>query len=257
MRKSLNISVRSVWLAAAALAFGLSAPMAKADTFTLVTGDDYAPFTTSSKASGGLATDIIRTVFREMGHSTEVEFKPWKRGYQDALAGKYLGTFPYAKNDRRLKDFNYSDPLYEVKLYFFAADGTDAKFESADDLKDRKFCVPLGYNPVKLIAMEEAGTIAQLVRPQKLANCFQMLKKNRVDFVRVNDMIGWSEINKTFGDTDGFRLLDKPFDDGSAEYLIIPKSTDGAEDLLKVFNATLAKMKSDGRFHRLIERNLK
>ncbi|MEM7060727.1 MAG: ABC transporter substrate-binding protein [Pseudomonadota bacterium] len=253
----LKASRRSVIIAAASVTLALQAPVANAETFTLVTGDDYAPFTTSAKPNGGLATDIIRSVFREMGHSTQVEFKPWKRGYQDALAGKYLGTFPYAKNQKRLEQFDYSDPLYEVKLYFFAAEGSDVKFESEEDLKDRKFCVPLGYNPVKLIAMQEAGTIAALVRPQKLANCFQMLKKNRVDFVRVNDMIGWSEINKTFGGGDGFRLLDKPFDDGSAEYLIISKSMEGGGDLLEAFNASLAKMKSDGRFHRLIERNLK
>ena len=227
-----------------------------ADSLKLVTGDDYAPFTTSAKASGGLATDIIRTVFRDMGYSTEIEFKPWKRGYQDAAAGKYLGTFPYAKNEKRLEQFDYSDPLYEVKLYFFAAEGSDAKFDSPDDLNGKTFCVPLGYNPVKLIAMEEAGTIARLVRPQSLSNCFQMLKKNRVDFVRVNDMIGWSEINKTFGGRDGFRLLERPFDQGSAEYLIIAKGTEGGLDLIDRFNETLAKMKSDGRFHKLIERNL-
>ena len=192
-----------------------------------------------------------------MGHTTTVEFKPWKRGYQDALSGKYLGTFPYAKNEKRLKDFYYSDPLYEVKLYFFAAEGSDAKYETEDDLAGRTFCVPLGYNPVKLIALEKAGTIAKLVRPQNLSNCFQMLQKNRVDFVRVNDMIGWSEINKTFGGSDGFRLMDKPFDEGSAEYLIISKSNERSEELLMNFNATLAKMKSDGRFHKLIERNLR
>lgn len=256
MLKTLKLLGRKSALAVA-FAFTVQAGSASADTFTLVTGDNYAPFTTSAKSNGGLATDIIRTVFFELGHTTTVEFKPWKRGYQEALVGKYLGTFPYAKNEKRLKDFNYSDPLYEVKLYFFAAEGSDTTYESDADLKDRTFCVPLGYNPAKLIAMEESGKIAKLVRPQNLSNCFQMLQKQRVDFVRVNDMIGWSEINKTFGGRDGFRLIEKPFDEGSAEYLIISKNTEGGEDLLKAFNATLAKMKSDGRFHKLIERNLK
>lgn len=239
-----------------ALAITVGSPGARADTFELVTGDNYPPFTSQTRPNGGLATDIIQAIFREMGHQTSVSFKPWKRGYQDAQDGKYLGTFPYAKNDKRLAAFHYSDPLYPVNLYFFAAEGTDAKYEQDEDLRQQRICVPLGYNPVRLLELKQSGIVNALIRPQSLENCFQMLAKKRVDLVRVNDMIGWSVIAETFGKREGFRLIDKPFGAGSPEYLIISKSVEGGADLIDGFNSAMAKMKADGRIHKLIERHL-
>ncbi|MEM9138653.1 MAG: ABC transporter substrate-binding protein [Pseudomonadota bacterium] len=254
MTGPVNVVLRLAAVLSCVLAVSVS--VVRAETFELVTGDNYPPFTSTARDNGGLATDIIQAVFREMGHQTNVTFKPWKRGYQDALSGKYVGTFPYAKNDKREEAFNYSDPLYPVNLYFFAAEGTDARYESDEDLRQQRVCVPLGYNPVRLLQLKEAGIVNALIRPQSLENCFQMLAKKRVDLVRVNDMIGWSVIAETFGKRDGFRLIDKPFGSGSPEYLIISKSVDGGEDLIVGFNAAMAKMKSDGRIHKLIERHL-
>lgn len=231
----------------------LSAPVHSAP-LALVTGDDYAPFTGVKLPNQGLATDIVRTAFREMGYETNVAFRPWKRGYAETLSGKYLGTFPYGRNDKREAEFHYSEPLYIFGLYFFARAESDVTFEKDEDLQGQRVCMPIGWNPVRVQKMVDAG-IVTMVRPPDLESCFRMLKRDRADLVRVNDITGWKLIERTFGNRDGFRQLEKPVRE-NIEHLIIPRSNPEGAALIARFNETLQRLQKDGQIHKLIERHL-
>ena len=102
--------------------------------------------------------------------------------------------------------------------------------------------------------MVEAG-IVTLVRPPNLVSCFRMVQKGRADLVRVNDISGWSLIERTFGGRDGFRRLEKPVRQ-NIEHLIIPRSNPDGADLIARFNATLDRLQRQGRVHKMIERHL-
>jgi len=201
--KTKSISLYSIGMMAQSLIISLvvgswlAAAPAHADSFELVIGDDYPPFVDQNLPNYGLATEIVQTTFREMGHDTELVFKPWQRGFKDAADGKYLGTFPYSKNAEREESFHYSIPLYTFRQFFFTRADGDFAPESYDDLKGHNVCVPVGYSLAGLKELEAANEIT-LVRPPDIEFCFQMIAKKRADVVRVIDIIGWAMIDKLF-----------------------------------------------------------
>lgn len=232
----------------------LGIAVAFADTFDLVTGDDYPPFTGTALPNHGLAAEIVQTTFREMGHDTTLVFKPWKRGFEDTAAGKYFGTFPYSKNAERIENFYYSDPLYIFKQYFFARHETEVDFESGEEMRGLSVCVPVGYSHSGLKELQAEGIIT-LVRPPDIDSCFRMIAKKRVDLVRVTDLIGWAMIDKLFGNRDDFQMGDVPVRE-AIEHLIIPKTHPEGEPLIQGFNSALKDLQRQGKIHKLIERHL-
>lgn len=232
----------------------LVAETAHADTFEMAIGDDYPPFVDKGLPNYGLATDIVQTTFRHMGHDTKLVFRPWQRGFEDSARGKYLGTFPYSKNSEREESFHYSVPLYTFRQFFFTlADGTFAP-NTYEDLKGRNVCVPVGYSLTgfKELIAEDAIT---LVRPPDIEFCFQMLAKKRVDVIRVIDIIGWAMIDKLFGERDDFKINDEPVRE-AIEHLIISRAHPDGESLVEQFDEAFGKLQKQGKIHKMIERHL-
>lgn len=256
-RRAGNLSLAGVAKALMVmLTVGLSLAVATAhaNTFELVIGDDYPPFVDTNLPNYGLATEIVQTTFRQMGHDTKLVFKPWQRGLEDSASGKYLGTFPYSRNEEREADFHYSEPLYKFRQFFFThAEGTFAP-NSYEDLRGHSVCVPVGYSlqGFKELIAEDAITV---VRPPDIEFCFQMIAKKRVDAVRVIDIIGWAMIDKLFDNRDGFRMNDDPVRE-AIEHLIVSRAHPDGEALVEQFNHALEQLQKQGRIHKMIERHL-
>lgn len=233
----------------------LPAPAAAAaeGRLQLVTGNDYPPFTDQSLPHGGLATEIVSTVFNEMGYDVDISYKPWKRGYAETLNKRYLGTFPYGKNPQRLELFHYSAPLYVFAQHFFATDAA-VEFNRDEDLQGLRVCVPIGYNLVRLEDLVARG-IVTLEQPVDADACFGMLKRGRVDLVRIDRSVGWAIIDKLYGSADGFRMLPKPFRE-TVEHLIIAKDYPGGKELLDAFDLTFARLSQQGVIDAIKQRHL-
>ena len=228
---------------------------AVAETVKLVTGNGYPPFADQKLPNGGLATEIIQRAFTEMGYQVNIDFKPWKRGYNDARKKKYLGTFPYGKNEQRQQIFLYSQPLYNFAQHFFVSSETSIKFDKDEDLQGLSACLPIGYNPTRLQKMVDKG-IVTLERPVDIDACFQMLVRGRTDLVRVDKYVGWKVIEKIFNSRSGFRMLDKPVRE-NVEHLIIAKDYPDGEQLLAQFNKTIEALKQRGVIEEIIQMHIK
>ena len=225
----------------------------RAASYELVTGNDYPPFTDKALPEGGLATEIVTTVFREMGHDVTVAFRPWKRGFTDTLSTLYLGTFPYGNNPKRAEQFHYSQPLYSFGQYFFALTGSEARFERDEDLQGLRVCLPLGFNPVRLGPLEEKGII-KMVRPPDLEGCFRMLARGRADLVRVNDRAGWALAEQLFPGEEKVKMLPKPVRE-TVEHFIVSRSYPGGEAIVAAFDATLARLREEGVIDAIVTRH--
>lgn len=236
------------------MALWLSASVANANSFELVIGDDYPPFVDTNLPNYGLATEIVQTTFRHMGHDTKLVFKPWQRGLEDSASGIYLGTFPYSRNEEREESFHYSAPLYTFRQFFFTLADGDFAPTTYDDLKGHSVCVPVGYSLSGLKDLVADDAI-KLVRPPDIEFCFQMIAKKRVDVIRVIDIIGWAMIDKLFDSRDGFRMSDEPVRQ-SIEHLIISRAHPDGEALVKQFDQALGELQKQGRIHKMIERHL-
>lgn len=211
-----------------------------AEPIKLVTGA-FIPFSGEAVMDGGMSTEIIIRAFAEVGYTTKVDFMPWKRGYQDTLQHKYLGTFPYVKNEEREKLFFYSQPTYAARVFFFVRNDFKIKYSKDEDLKGLTTCVPLGYSTKEIERFTKKELIT-VQRPLTDEACFKMLEKGRVDLFSVNEITGWRIIHKIYGDTKGFRTLGKPLLVNSY-HLIIPKSYPNGKKMIEQFNRGLDKIK--------------
>ncbi|MEM7250736.1 MAG: transporter substrate-binding domain-containing protein [Pseudomonadota bacterium] len=232
----------------------LSVRGSHAADMALVTGDGYPPYAGKALPRQGLASEIVRRVFAEMGHTVSLEFLPWKRGFLATQKGTFVATFPYGRNAAREEKFFYSEPLYEVRQHFFARIKSDLTFQRDEDLDGLRVCVPIGYNPVRLNKLVEKGLIT-LDRPADLKNCFQMLARARTDLVRVSEPIGWIIIEELFGSRENFQMLPRPVRE-TVEYLIVSKTLPNGDQLVADFNAALQVIKDSGELEVIQARHL-
>ncbi|MBV8651112.1 MAG: amino acid ABC transporter substrate-binding protein, partial [Alphaproteobacteria bacterium] len=110
----------SMIILAAAVMLTTGVATASAQSYTVVSGNDYAPFADSKLPEGGIATEVVKLAFAAVDKQVTIEWKPWKRGYQDTLANDNDATFPYVPTDERKAEMLYSDAIYSVKQEVFA-----------------------------------------------------------------------------------------------------------------------------------------
>lgn len=231
--------MRAYFLAFVAMASALFFGNACATkTLKLTTGDN-APYTGASLPNGGPLTDIVRRAFAESGYDVEIAFLPWKRGYVATLNGEYVGTFPYVRNAEREKDFLFSEPFYVVtrNLYYLAK--SDINPTALSSLKGKKLCVPLGFAVAQeLVDMVEKREVSTQ-SPLGLAQCVEMLARGRVDaFTAAGDAGAEAIATATVKEDILNKIIGK-----SEYYLLVPKKTPHASDLIDAFNRGLVVLK--------------
>jgi len=101
------------------------------DVIKIVTETGYKPFVyadgsvrnevlkpnTDSKQMKGLAWEIVREAFHAVGKTISISGIPWSRAVQELENGKSDILFPAAKNEKRLKIYNFSDtPIIKGKV---------------------------------------------------------------------------------------------------------------------------------------------
>ncbi len=83
----------------------LAALSVHAETLSVSTGNDYAPFADKNLPEGGMTAEIVKRAFAVMGDTADVAFVDWTKAYDDAKAGKYAATFPWFESAERKAAF--------------------------------------------------------------------------------------------------------------------------------------------------------
>lgn len=205
----------------------------------LVTGPNFAPFASEELPGGGLFTEIVREAFKKCrGQEPIIEFQPWKRGYAQALKGEiFHGAFPYIKNPEREADFLFSNAVITTptKLFLKAKHRTELK--TKEQLRGLTVCTPFDFAVEPLIREALREGLIKLAQPRGLASCFRMLSVDRVDVVAASEDVGWQELKKTLGTSDGYKAAGNLGD--QSLYLIVSKKRKDAEPFIAAFNAAL------------------
>jgi len=224
----------------------------------LVTGEDFKPWTDSSLKNGGVITEIVQTVFKEINIETQVSWLPWKRGYQRVVSGSNdtFGTFPYSYSNTRAPDVYYSIPLMISGLTIFVAKDSPVpkNYEDQSALQGLRFCTGLGYAIDDFSALLEAGKIT-LLRLANVENCFLNIKAGRADAVVLNKHVGWGMIQSLYKGDHDFRALKehKP----SVYHLVVNKAHPNTLDILHEFNKSLLKLQKSGVIDDIVNRHMK
>jgi len=215
-----------------------------AETYKVVTGNNYSPFTGENLPQGGIITHVVRLIFDDMGHEMIVSYLPWKEGYQSTKNKRFLATFPYNKNNERIKEFHYSDPIVSYSTFFFVHHDSKLVFNNYEDLRGLTYCQPQGYNLGKQKWLVNKGVLKHIVLPE-MEDCLRQIVAGEADLVSMNPYVGWTTIKELFGNVEKFRAVEKP-GDITSQYLIISKSNPDAEEFLLEFNRILSRLKKNG-----------
>lgn len=100
--------------------FSLLSVTSRSEALSLVTGNNYLPYSDEELPKGGLATKVVLQILRhaDIDHD-EPEFRPWVRGLTETESKNYDATFPYARTSEREEVLLYSEPFLSVTNTFF------------------------------------------------------------------------------------------------------------------------------------------
>lgn len=231
----------------------------------LLTGDDYAPFTSKASHNGGLITDVVNAAMAKAspaeGHAIHW-VNDWASHFDPLLSNALLDLgFPWYKPDcatmpdsYRCQNFHFSEPMFETLMLLFAHNDRPFTFENDSDMEGKTLCRPTGYLTFDL---DERGRrwIADkkitLKQPHKVKDCFDMVAAGEADAVAINEFTGRS-VMKEHGLEDQFSILPQPVA-VLGIYVVVHKTHPRADELLAVVNKGLRGIQEDGSYQAIVE----
>ncbi len=224
-----------------------------AETIKLSTGE-WPPYTSEKDKDGKIAETIVKEAFQQVNIIAQLEYFPWKRAYEAARHGELTGTFPWAKSEKRLKDFIFSnESLITTKEVFFHLKATDLKWEKFEDLKKYKIGGTDSYAHIDLLAQN--GITVEVVHSPKLN--FKKVFAGRIDTFPESFIVGYNLIFKLFPPHKAalFTNNSKPLRT-SQSFLLISKKIPNGKKIIKDFDTGLKKLKQSGRYDEIISENI-
>lgn len=221
---------------------------------SIVTGNDYAPFTDKDLPEGGLFTDLVRTAMTRAGYDPEIEFLPWDYAMRATQKSTFKASFPWYDTEDRRAALWYSRPVYEVLIVVYHKVGAPLDFEGIDDLDGLNLCRPTGYFDDDIRLKVDSGRIVRTA-PDTPADCFEMLVKGDVDVVSLSAMVGNGEIIK-LGFEDQVDVADTPLAIRPL-HIVYPKFDARSRGTMGKIDRELKAMDEDGTTASIIERHLR
>ncbi|XBQ17110.1 MAG: transporter substrate-binding domain-containing protein [Oceanicaulis sp.] len=116
------ISGNKLLAALAALVFAAgtaSARQAAPETVDVYTGV-WPPYVEAQGAAPGPVTEIVRTVFDDMGYEPRVRRFGFAYVYDQVERGRAMAAYPFFETDDRIGEVLFSDPVFEVtsRIYY-------------------------------------------------------------------------------------------------------------------------------------------
>lgn len=219
----------------------------------VVTGNQYKPFSDKALPEGGLFTEIVRTAFGRMGVELLFDFMPWNDGYDRALRGRYVATFPYAKTPERAAEYHFSAPIFDQLMVPYHRADSPLQISSLADLNGLTACRPPGYYTTFIDAQIEAGQVI-LERPADMQTCFNMLVRGEVDVVLEVEIVGAGIINDM--NLKDQVVASETILDITSLHVIFPVASGSGRSLQYRFDQQLAAMDRDGTLNDIMRRHI-
>lgn len=236
-------------------------------TVSLLTGDDYAPFTDRSALNEGLVTEIVKTA---MGAAPVDGYKihwvnDWSSHLEPLLSNAMLDLgFPWMQPDckstpseYRCENFHFSDPMFEMLVLLFTDSSRPIAFDTDDDIVGKTLCRPAGYFTHDLNKDGRnwlANNLITLEQPRTVAECFEMLSEGSVDAVAMNEFTGRATV-KSLGLDAQVDTVPRPL---SIEglHVVVHKSHPKGEALIDSVNAGLDEIKQNGAYQNVVDTHM-
>ncbi len=236
--------------------FAMSAGGAAETEIRLVTGNDYAPYTDQSLPEGGLVNELVKRIYDNLGAEYTIDWKPWRRGFQEGVTGEYLATYPYIYNEERNRYFLYSDVVYKSNLRLFSMIAAALRPQGLEDARGRRMCLPLGWAPGPKLGELFAASAIHRDQPPDMETCFRLLSRGRTDFVLANEIQGWDSAYAAGLSSEDVGVSDFNIEVNPVHVIFSRRAPNHAMEVER-FNAGLATLKATGEYDTIVEKHLK
>ncbi|GGE37319.1 hypothetical protein [Actibacterium pelagium] len=239
---------------------------------TLVTGNDFAPYTDESLPGGGLFTQLVETAIARAAPDMEYRLfviNDWGSHVEDLLpANIFDAGFPWTRpncevevtlseTDKfRCENFVFSDPYYEVvNGYYTLNDSSYSNAFKYTQFDGARICRPASYSLAPLTTAGLTEPTITLSRPEMALDCFRELAAGNVDVVSMGSKAAWEAIEK-------LELTSEIVENPNLAHIdtlnvMIHKSNPEVTNYMRMLNAGLQIMRDSGEWYHIVSTGLK
>ncbi|MBS6830638.1 MAG: basic amino acid ABC transporter substrate-binding protein [Desulfovibrio sp.] len=220
-----------------------------AEKYTVASDCTWPPMEmlNAQKQPEGYSTDYIRAVAKAAGFEVDVRNIAWDGIFGGVATGKYdIVASSTTITPERQKQFDFSDPYYEVVQAVVLPAGTSIK--SLADLKGKKVGGQIGTTGI--FVMRKADVGADLKEYDDVGLAIQDMVGGRLDAVICDDPVAMYYVNKK---ADYAGKLNLSFKTGDKEYYGFTVRK-GRQDLVDKLNKGIKQVKESGLEAKLIEK---
>ena len=204
----------------------------------------------------GIAVDIIQEAFKRIDQPITLKILPWKRALKYIKSGKADGLFPVLKKTERELFADYSKAMMLESVSLFVKNDSNITFDGKlSSMGKYKFGAIQGFSyGEKFDKAVKDSYIKEIKVVTTGTQALKMLVKGRTD-VLVSDRYYALYNSKKLGTENKIKELLPRIED-TPSYLILSKKRN-LSSIRDQFDVSLAEMKKDGSYDRIIEKFFK
>ena len=220
----------------------------------LVTGE-WPPYSTSRVEGYGLITELVKAALQDMGYNPAFSFSPFFIAYELARKGTVTAAFPFFKNDQRLKEMYYSDPLFEVNNVIFYNKNVNPTFsgiKSISELKNYRVGFVRSYS----YSEEIMNAAMNSVEVKTEVTAFKLLMEGKIDLLPASEAVGQAIVDRHFDMVKHYLGILPSIKYKETVHLIASKRVAANRSFMNQFNESLKTIKDAGIYQEIIDKNL-
>jgi len=163
---------------------------------------EWPPMITENVPGFGIHTERVTEAFEAIGYRVRYVFVPWRRAYEQTIAGEYAGTFSWIWTDERAAEAFY--PRYPIanaqQKGFYRKD----RFPAGLDIDEIADLGPLGLRPVGVasywyeVEFRRQGIPVDIVTTSEAA--WRFLDAGRADIYIEEEEVGLMDMARVLGE---------------------------------------------------------
>lgn len=257
-----NRKIMHIMIMAVAACVGMltsHAAFAQTEKTLPIATDIFPPFEIQQDGKlTGVDKETVEQVLQRMGYIPDIQVIPWIMAKEYAKDGEVAGLFSLSKTPEQEQFYFYSDPLSTVQDFFFKRKEDNISWQTLDDLKNYRVGITAGYTymPEFMQAIESKlfkqievvhGESAELRH-------LMMLKEKRTDLFICEISVCQYLLKTHAQEFEMIDYINRPIGEIHNFHIGFSKKWPGAEEIVKQFNAELAKFVQEGKRKAIFEK---
>ncbi|MFZ5722435.1 MAG: substrate-binding periplasmic protein [Pseudomonadota bacterium] len=220
--------------------------------------EPYPPYVSPALPGNGWLWELVHAAFASQGIEATLEFLPWARAVEETRSGARDCLLAAFHTEERARWFIYSQPIGEVRTGFFRRrDRTDIRFDGSMDSL-RRWSIGVGRHYANSELFDRDARLNKIPLDSSEQG-MRMLYLRRIDLMAGAETVDRYHLRHALepqhpGIGDAVEFIEPPLQ-VQPLYAAFSRQRHDHAGLVRIFNAGLAKLKSDGTWRRIEERH--